>query len=696
MVTDRAVSVCLMCGLLVLTTSAQAPFPASSSDAFVLLHSVVGYERLGAKQALIRAVTSNLDHPASINLTASKAWLVSANGRRRIFPVQYAGRTFGTNWWRVDFSSFRESGAAFQLLVSLKLADAGKTLRLQSSTFEIGDDILFKRTFAGLALENSRARRAPASMGGGYFDCNTGMGEAYSHAMFGAGLLEVLERRGEALNDRQKQELIRAAEIALDYVVQLQQRDGHILDQHPSRPFQGLNPGLLNTTIGAYGLARAAIVLKEVDELKAARYLNAAERAFEYLKLRTVDPGMVVLGALLYRASGVRDYLATAIAHARLDLQRVTPAGEESLEALPYNEGLMALVELAPEHPDWLLWVNHLLDYATVLYDHAPLRNVFHVSPWDNVGLAPEELIAFETSRTSHFSRVAYSTLRLGELFPDYQWEPTTTASLQWVVGLNYGVPGDRVLPVSRDAVVSASFITNLGSRYGKQLTAELQWQQPTIVNGFTEGFRYENTWQASETFILHDGLWLMAISRYGAPPKMGVHTTCGGIACAARVRVNVRGKVVDGRTEESTGRLTTVLPAAGKGTLELFRHGKRIVVPFAARMGAQLKLHVDLEAQLVVSLKRGMPAPDNRIVLKLVNVGYRASRALVRLRAHGAKLNRPTDMFVSLAAGESRAWLIEVAPSSPTYVVSSDVQWNFGHDREFLYGSEGQRCCAR
>lgn len=663
----------------------------AANNCFVLLHSTLGYERRGTKQALIRAVRSELNRPDAIDLSASSAVLISADGVRTRYRLEYAGKTFGSHWWRVDFSSFDRSGHDFQLIVKLKPTGDRGRLELRSDPFPIGDDVLFRTTFRGLALENAQARKAPPTMGGGYFDCNTRMGEAYSHAMYAGGLLAVLERRHTELAPHTQRKLVEFAEIALDYVVRLQEQDGRIVDQHYSRPFQGFNPGLVNTTLGIYGLARGALVLQAFDAAKSKRYLNAAEQGFEYLRFRKSDADMVTLAALLYRATRKEDYLEDATSYARFfsrGAERLA-AGERSLEALPYNEGLMDLVELAPHHPDWTRWVHQLLDHGVQLYREAPSQNVFHISPWDSVGQAPTELIPFGSCRTSHFSRVAYSALRLAELFPASVWEPTATASLQWVAGLNYGLPGDRIIPPSTNPIASASFIINTGTRYAKQLTAELQWQVPTIVNGFTDRFRYENTWQAAETFILHDGLWLMAVSRYAALPRLTLHTTCAGKPCPTRYKVRLGNENIGGTTDRSTGRAEIPLPAWGEGVLLLSGAAGEIHVPFYASMGSHITQRVDLQEHLMVSIQprnvKGMLPLEAHLEVR--NTGKKPSKAHICVQVRGATLEGPRIPSVTLQGGESRSFLLRFTPSSATFLLVARVDWKYGSQWTGLYG---------
>lgn len=682
----------LLAGILAANHSAEDEAAGSS---FVLLHSALGYERLGTKQALIRAVRDDLNRDDALDLAASSAILTSTDGVHERYRVQYAGKTFGNHFWRIDFSSLMRSGEGFQLIVDLRLTGDGKKIQLRSDPFKIADDLLFKSTFPRLALENAQARRAPAAMGGGYFDCNTRMGEAYSHAMLAVGLLAVLERRGSALAPETKQKLVELVEVALDYVVGLQQRDGHIVDQHPSRPFQGLNPGLLNTTLGVYGLGRGAAVLPRFDKAKAAHYLKAAERGFDYLRLRKSNADMVTLAALLYRASRNSNYLGEAASYARFvsrQPDRLTP-GERSLEALPYNEGLMDLVELAPDHPDWIRWVHDLLDHGIKLYREAARQNVFHICPWDKVGQAPTELVPFETCRTSHFSRVAYSALRMTELFPGPGWEPTTTASLQWVVGLNFGLPGNRVVPASANAITSASFITHTGTRYAQQLTAEFQWQAPTIVNGFTDRFRYENVWQAAETFILHDGLWLMAVSRYGTLPSLAVQTTTAGKSCPSRYQIRVGESTVTGTTDPRTGNAEVVLRAWGEAELVLFDGSRQIRVPFFAGMGARIAQHIDLQEHVLASIRPENPSAGSpiKVWLDVRNVGTRPTRAQVHLQSEGVKLNGSDVILVTLRAGEQRSFLLELTSSSSSYLLLARVEWKYGSQRACLYGTSDE-----
>jgi hypothetical protein len=259
---------------------------------------------------------------------------------------------------------------------------------------------------------------------------------------------------------------------------------------------------------------------------------------------------------------------------------------------------------------------------------------------------------------------------------------------MQWVAGLNFGLPGNRVLPTSAKAVTSASFIIDTGARYAQQLTAELQWQAPTIVNGFTDRFRYENVWQAAETFILHDGLWLMAVSRYAALPSLVVQTTIAGRPWSSSYQVQVGDKTIAGTTDPGTGRAMAVLPAWGNAELVLLDGGRQTRVPFYAGMGARIVQHIDLREHVLVSMRPENlnVGPPIKVWLDVRNIGTHPTRARVHLEGEGIKLNGSHVGLAVLSADEQRSFLVESTAASPSSVLLARVEWKYGSQRACVY----------
>ena len=142
---------------------------------WTLLYSTLGYEAHAAKRAFLRPVISDGAMPPS-----PVGWALLRAGGDEVLrgPFRHADHAAGFPVLEADFGAWSEPGRYVLRTVPAAAQDGGEgTSALATLPFEIGEDILFRRTFRGMVLDGAKARQAPASLGGGYYDGNTACGD---------------------------------------------------------------------------------------------------------------------------------------------------------------------------------------------------------------------------------------------------------------------------------------------------------------------------------------------------------------------------------------------------------------------------------------------------------------------------------------------------------------------------------------
>lgn len=160
------------------------------ADAYRLLYSTVGYYPKQTKRALIRRVegAGEGEEIRRCSAVLMKDGKVVWKGT----PL-YRGLSFGLTLWEVDFSGVTEEGT-YQLVVAPE-DGAGEADRLCSLAFPIAEGLFNEKVLKGLSLYNAESRYASYTDGGGYYDCNTEMGESFSHGRYLYGLADYWRRR---------------------------------------------------------------------------------------------------------------------------------------------------------------------------------------------------------------------------------------------------------------------------------------------------------------------------------------------------------------------------------------------------------------------------------------------------------------------------------------------------------------------
>ncbi len=531
-------------GALLLTASLLVPAcgarDVGRDEPFALLYSTLGYPDRGSKRALVRGLV-----PAgarSVDVERSRWSLVGPDGEvRSDGSLRALGTTFGAPLWEIDFSEWTGPGAGFRIRIRIESDDAdgvaAPPIQLESLPFPIEADLYSRRLARGLSIHNAELRRAPASMGGGYFDCNSQMGEATSHAMFAAGLIELHQRRRDTLLPDERERLLAEIHRAIDYVLDLHDgASGEIANQHPSRPHG--NPGVFNTQLGVYGLASYLALGAHADPARATAADRRVRTSLDYLARR--GDLFPALGAAVYahlhayggrpddRDAGAR-FVDAQVAEFDPRTHFRHPQG-----SIPWFEGLARLAPAVdePRRARWIAWARRT---ARALVS-AAARNGYGVVPplgeaaWDDPARIPVSPVEHAFFTNTYFLTRTLDAVWLGELLGDGRLEPLAASGVQWVGGVNPGFPAAFVTHPEASAheprVVAASFVVNGPGRHARPWR-RWWWQgfdaaprALTTTNGFLapegRGLVYDPAeWQPAETWMSNDGVLLRAAIRY-------------------------------------------------------------------------------------------------------------------------------------------------------------------------------------
>lgn len=509
---------------------------AIQNNNFFLLYSTLGYESGGTKRALVRSVDP-ID-PASLSEEYS-TWVLLDDYDNEVLSgtLRWLGVTFGVQLWEMRFTKVRRPGY-YRLSVTLR-DHGGQIIETQTSLeFEIARRIFTKRLLRGLAIVNGKERQAGEDWGGGLFDCNNTMGEAYSHGIFLSGLVDVYLRRRQELSETENAQLIQNIETVVDYLFVLHDDStGEIISQHPTRPCQGCNEGDFNTVEGLYGLAKFMDAFKETDPDRAHEAFLRTSASFEYFygnEGEVVDTiGLESLvNFQLFRYTGDAGYRDAAIDALDEFLVFESQAFFHwlgSWRGIPYFEGLYVLARELKDHPHRKAWMAKAREIA-LLHHYILRKNGFAVVPqsegpydWDEMESVPACEHDYCFYANTHFCTTAVDAIRLARLTGDRSLERIAAGSIGWLLGMNPGIPGEMVAnPTTENEIAAAAFVMNLDARHAKAWDW-WAWGPPvsevtTIMNGFEiheAAWSYENRWQSGETFIKHDGAFLSAMTLY-------------------------------------------------------------------------------------------------------------------------------------------------------------------------------------
>jgi hypothetical protein len=497
---------------------------------YTLLYSTLGYDSGATKRILIRQ--NDPGTPPAEGLAF--AWrLIDENGHQAAAgQASYGGRAWGIPLWVADFSSVTRPGR-------YRMAVSGPQVELATDAFPIDRFVYFRTTFSMIGVDNALARAAPAELDGGYFDANSREGRVASHVDFLVGMSEVYQRRRIVMTEDERSGTRAAIDRAVDYLLAIGDAgSGQFPAESSTRPYNDDAPS--NTVAALRGMARYALVFQKLEPEKADRVYRRALLSQQWLEQHAPDAYPPSIAAAvsydLYRYSSDPQQLTRAASALRselsaYDLRTMDRRGGDSQ---PHLEALFEMWRDLPNHPDHQLWDDSARTIAAQYRDMIG-RDVFQIVPsgvtnaenqtsasdqWDQVDTLtpPGDGPGWTFSNGWMLGRAIDATY-LASVTHDAELEKAATASLAWIGGLNPGLPADRVRGADPGSpLVAASFLTGIGVRDALP-SSSWEWARPrsfaTIVNGFKGAFAYDDSFEAADTSLDYDGVWLYAISVY-------------------------------------------------------------------------------------------------------------------------------------------------------------------------------------
>jgi hypothetical protein len=432
----------------------------------------------------------------------------------------------------------------------------------------------------------------------GFHDCNNIIGESNSHGAFVAGLIEMWVSRRAQLSAGEESSLRRAIITGVSYLGYLFNLAGSTGRYKHEELGRGCGNDVAEkgqfltylTISGVYGELSFATRAPEIDMNLAARALRRGWKGLQWLNAQGLEPDYAALFWHYVALCAARDSAFAELVRADLALpvslsigdhleELAVQAGHQFLfgspafltidgwrttprdtgQMIPRFEGIFGLREALPEKTqDWEI---PLRDLACDLEAYLTAKNAFHVIPqssggtedqnianWNRMDLVPRAGQVAEDDRyfynCTFFCTMALDMALLGKMTGNSRLENLSISHLLWVLGLNPGIPANKVYPPDGASPWrAAAFVQNVDAPLARGFENDVPtmkcwlwcgeddgfhrqvwWFEPfqtgfmSIVNGHVlwEGqWDYYNTgphgWISGETFILNDGIFARA-----------------------------------------------------------------------------------------------------------------------------------------------------------------------------------------
>lgn len=520
-----------------------------SGNNLVLLYNTLGYEATGTKRAFVRAV----DYIEPGKVGANSGWILQDMAGNAVMKgrLEYEGLSYGMQLWGLNFSDHTGQGQ-YTLKVELTDTTGASVYTAVSQPFRVENNLYSQNVLLPLTLYNAQARIAPDSLGGGYYDCNTTMGEAYSHGIFLNGLVQTYQYQKDSLDNQTALELENAAARAFDYLLLLHNdQTGEFIHSYPGRYNEDINLGIHNSVEALYGFAAYLNYFSEIDPARASKQnYERAVQTVDYLEANiyvwTLDSlgypykeYLIPVYYHLYQYSGDQKWLDRGIAlvDKLLSDVNVRTMYRSGARGISVFEGVYLFAQQLEGTETYNKWITQLITIKDTYYADLARKNAFAILPvsnkvnasteWDNMWKMPAGEYDYNWYLTTGRACNAMDACFLGILTQDDSLEEIAAGEIGFVFGLNPGFSGDLVMnPTTGDAYAAGALVDNLdaqrvrGWHYWGFEMAEDAWL--SIMNGFRieNGeyvFRDDTTddWYYGETFIKHDGAYAYAMCLY-------------------------------------------------------------------------------------------------------------------------------------------------------------------------------------
>lgn len=520
-----------------------------TADNFALLFNTLGYEQKGTKRAFVRSV--EYVDPGKVG--SNSVWTL-LNAKNEVVSQGrfiYRGLAYGIQLWEMDFSEVTKPGQ-YRLIAEFTDKKYNPVYQEASTVFQIQNRVYSNNVLLPLTLYNAQARVAPQDVGGGYYDCNTTMGEAYSHGVFLNGLVQTYVYQRATLSDEEIQGLWDAAARAFDYLLKLHDdATGEFIHSYPTRYNADINQGMHNTYEALYGFCAYLHYFSGLDPERASQEnFEKAVKSVDYLDTYISDDYAAQLGYphkeyltpvyyYLYMYSGDTQWRDKGIEliNKQLDTMDVRSMRRNGARSIPMMEGVYLFAQEIKGTEQYDQWIDKLVQIKDTYYAGMGEKNAFAILPisegfmaakeWDNMWKMP--VGEYETNWLITTGRAVFAmdACFLGKLTGDKSLEEIAAGEIGYVFGLNPGFEGELVLGANSNRKIAAgALVDNLNAQ---RVRGWFNWeftlkndQWVSIMNGYrvTGGeyvFKDEtfDDWYYGETFIKHDGAFAYAMCVY-------------------------------------------------------------------------------------------------------------------------------------------------------------------------------------
>lgn len=192
------------------------------------------------------------------------------------------GEKWNKTWYVVDFTEFETCGT---FALEVELSDGTKVQNEAMHPIDIGDNILWNRTWHCVSLEQLDARRDSSYQPeGGWRDCGSPLQEASSHLIMIDSLCDLYEcsLTPDSYYEKIYKHLIRGCDYVCkcqDKAVELGFGEGAVV--HEIRENLAVSSG--NCARVAVVFSRVSQILKDAYPEEAAMYLDRAIKAFQFI-----------------------------------------------------------------------------------------------------------------------------------------------------------------------------------------------------------------------------------------------------------------------------------------------------------------------------------------------------------------------------------------------------------------------------
>jgi len=239
-----------------------------------ILSSQIGYDTGDPLRAIIRSDRADGVPAGAVCI------VLDANDREALtVPIAYWGPKWGAHWWTADLSALQTSGR-----YKLYLRAGGESIA--GDSIEIGEHVLWDKSYRIIAHDYLKARAELARTGKGWKDCGSDLQEFSSHAVCVDGICDLLEIAESDILPNERVFLKDQVIHGCRYMAHLQDKarmlglgDGAVIHEDRDRD---VVTG--NVAKAAAIFARASRLIAEHDPARSAEYVDRAEKAFTWIE----------------------------------------------------------------------------------------------------------------------------------------------------------------------------------------------------------------------------------------------------------------------------------------------------------------------------------------------------------------------------------------------------------------------------